>query len=474
MTIIPNLKKIFFIVMTLSFIVSCNDKSGSKDKKETSEKPEPPPPQTVLDVSKPQDRALLGKSFQIHFKISEAKQLQEQFIAEMITFAHPLQKTNPTFAQKHGIPIQNLKSKKALKVHFAVTAQAESKKVYTLKNYELFYEDFKHTSTPKSLVKVKIENKIENVKLWKRQSELTLDSAFFKQNEDKIMDVTDTKPLVLYVKIDNQLSNGIQVLLQPRSQPYLTVKAGDCSQIVASDQTELEGFLQRTCVEAHGYKIPILIENKDKERSAAKIPHIKKIFKFYLDFFPKEITKTLQENQATLAFFYDQDWSDRQEEDHNSSAARYLVYQNLFATETMPHLPNGTRDAGFEEILHLIHDYGIMLYAMKNPSSKWAQFQRELEALMEKAIRKGVFYPNKKEPNGNADLDAESYDQEYLAYSLQAYYDFNYVDYVAPELNSGNYDELKKHDPDMVQFMEKYFPTRKNAKKAFPNYPLPK
>ncbi len=470
-----KLKKHFFAVSLLIFIVSCNGKSGDSSDSEKDDSAEPNSPQTpkkVLDVSQPADRALLGKSFQINFKISSAKTLAGMSAADIVTFAHPLQKNNPTFAQQHGIPTQNFKTRNTLDVQFSVTSRAESGQFYTLKNYDIFYEDFKNTSTPLNLASAKIENKIENVKLWKRQSGVTFSSAFFSQNTGKMMDRANGRPLIFYVKIDNQLSNGMQILNLPRTNPYLTVNTGDCSRIENSDQVELEGFLQRTCVEAHGYKIPILIEDKDKERSADKIPHIRKIFKFYLDFFPKEITETIAENQATLALFYDDDWTDRQEEDHNNSAEKHLVFQDLSAAESMPHLPKGERDASFEEILHLVHDYGIMANAVKNPSSKWAGFQKELEALMTQAIQNGAFYPNQKDPAGDAELDAESYDQEYLAYSLQAYYDFNYKGYVAPELNSGNYDELKNNDPDMVKFMEKYFPKRQDAKRLFPGYPL--
>ena len=98
--------------------------------------------------------------------------------------------------------------------------------------------------------------------------------------------------------------------------------------------------------------------------------------------------------------------------------------------------------------------------------------QKELDELNEKAILSGSYFPNGQDSTiVEADLDAESYDQEYLAYSLYAYYDLNFKGYNAQELSSATFAELQANDPEMVKFMEQYFPTRAALKAKFPGYP---
>ena len=98
--------------------------------------------------------------------------------------------------------------------------------------------------------------------------------------------------------------------------------------------------------------------------------------------------------------------------------------------------------------------------------------QKELDELNEKAILAGSYFPNGKDSTiVEADLDAESYDQEYLAYSLYAYYDLNHKGYIAQELSSATFTELQANDPAMVKFMEQYFPKRVAFKAKFPGYP---
>lgn len=281
----------------------------------------------------------------------------------------------------------------------------------------------------------------------------------------------------LYVRVANVLSNGIQFVPVMASGSYKTVQKSDCSKITtASTELQSAGIAQQTCVDSHGYKLPILIEDKTQQNSEAKVAHVRSILKFYLDNMPKEIAQTMVATKATMAFFYDREWKERPVADNLEENYRF---QDLFATETTtvttsedkPELDK-KRDAAFEEIIHLVHDYGIMAYAVAHPTSKWAQLQKELDELTEKAIRSGNYFPNGKDATiTEAELDAESYDQEYLAYSLYAYYDLNHKGYKASELKSATYNELKQNDPAMVAFMDKYFPARSKLKAAFPGYP---
>lgn len=187
------------------------------------------------------------------------------------------------------------------------------------------------------------------------------------------------------------------------------------------------------------------------------------------------MTKAIYDSKAAMAFLSDEHW-ERRVGDFLEENYRF---QDLFATETTDTTTGENkpdlamkRDAAFEEIIHFVHDYGVMNLAVQSPSSKWGVMQKELDELNEKAILSGSYFPNGQDSTiVEADLDAESYDQEYLAYSLYAYYDLNFKGYNAQELSSATFAELQANDPAMVKFMEQYFPTRAALKAKFPGYP---
>ncbi len=312
---------------------------------------------------------------------------------------------------------------------------------------------------------------------------MTINKQFILDATGVKFNIDQMRPMNLYVRVGNTLSNGIQFVpsfAQSNSETFGRVSTNDCS-VISNTTGDLlaKGIKQRTCVEAHGYKIPLLIEDKTVNNSEAKVAHFKNIMQYYLDSFPAQVTKAIYDSKAAMAFFYDEDWADGPNRDAGEYLDENYRFQDLFATETTDTTTGENkpdlamkRDAAFEEIIHFVHDYGVMNLAVQSPSSKWGVMQKELDELNEKAILAGSYFPNGQDSTiVEADLDAESYDQEYLAYSLYAYYDLNFKGYNAQELSSATFAELQANDPEMVKFMEQYFPTRAALKAKFPGYP---
>lgn len=437
-------------------------------------------PTSSIDASSAISVAKLGNNYSLSLAVTSIKPLSDSnFSIDTTVYSDP-RLSSGSFAQVHGIVGRNYKTLADAELTFSVTATTAAGKSYPVTNYNLYYENFASTTTPAGLAIAKVENNINNVILWENKDSLTINKNFVTLNNGKTYSITQKRPMNLYVRIADKLSNGIQILPTiPDAATYSVVDTSGMNCSTISDTTgtlNTKGIKHQTCVEAHGYKIPLLIEDKARENSEAKVEHVKKVMKYYLDHFPAEITKAILDSKATMAFFYDADWSDRTGGEYLSEAYRF---QDLFATETTttdvtenkPGLAT-KRDAAFEEIIHFVHDYGVMHLAVTSPSSKWAQLQKELDQLNEKAIRSGNYYPNGMNANiVEADLDAESYDQEYLAYSLYAYYDLNYKTYTAQELKSATYAQLQANDAEVVSFMNKYFPSRTAVKANFPGYP---
>ena len=434
----------------------------------------------VIDASSASSVVSLGNNFSLQFSVESIKNGADKNVNVDITQYGNNLKSSGSFAQVHGIPERNYKTQNDADITFKVTATNSSGKTYDVENFNIYYENFNSTTTPEKLAVAKVENNIKNIILWKKADTVTINKQFIIDSTGDKFNIDQMRPMNLYVRVGNTLSNAIQFVpsfAQSASKTFARVPTSDCS--VISDTTGdllTNGIKQRSCVEAHGYKIPLLIEDKTQNGGTAKVAHVKKIMQYYLDNFPAEVTKAIYDSKAAMAFFYDDDWANRGAGDYLDENYRF---QDLFATETTDTTAGENkpglvtkRDAAFEEIIHFVHDYGVMNLAVKSPSSKWGVMQKELDELNEKAILVGSYFPNGKDSTiVEADLDAESYDQEYLAYSLYAYYDVNYKGYSAQELSSATFTELQKNDPAMVKFMEKYFPTRANLKAKFPGYP---
>lgn len=437
----------------------------------------------VIDASSAKSVVSLGSNYSLQFSVKSIATGTDKNVNIDITQYGNTQKASGSFAQVHGIPERNYKTQSDADITFSVTATNSAGKTFDVENFSIYYENFNSTSTLEKLAIAEVENNINNVVRWKQADTVTINKQFITDSTGVKFNIDQMRPMNLYVRVGNTLSNGIQFVpsfAQSASETFARVPTSDCSVIINTTGDLLaNGIKQRTCVEAHGYKIPLLIEDQSINNGSAKVAHVKSIMQYYLDSFPAEVTKAIYDSKATMGFFYDEDWADGPNRDAGEYLDENHRFQDLFATETTDSTKGENkpdlvtqRDAAFEEIIHFVHDYGVMNLAVQSSSSKWATMQKELDELNEKAILTGSYFPNGKDSTiVEADLDAESYDQEYLAYSLYAYYDLNHKGYSADELSSATFTELQANDPAMVKFMEKYFPTRANLKAKFPGYP---
>ncbi|MEZ8794653.1 hypothetical protein AB6D86_22555 [Vibrio splendidus] len=433
----------------------------------------------VIDASSATSVVSLGSNYSLHFSVKSLAAGTDKNVNIDITQYGNNLKSSGSFAQVHGVPERNYKTQSDADITFSVTATNSAGKTFNVENFDIYYENFNATKTLAKLAIAKVENDINNVIRWKKSDTVTINKPFILDNIGVKFNIDQMRPMNLYVRVGNTLSNGIQFVpsfAQSASETFSRVPTADCS-VISNTTGELltNGIKQRTCVEAHGYKIPLLIEDKSANNSEAKVAHVKNIMEYYLDSFPAEVTKAIYDSKAAMAFLSDQNW-DKRVGDFLEENYRF---QDLFTTETTdtttgenkPDLVT-QRDAAFEEIIHFVHDYGVMNLAVQSSSSKWATMQKELDVLNEKAILAGSYFPNGKDSTKDeADLDAESYDQEYLAYSLYAYYDLNHKGYSADELSSATFTELQANDPAMIKFMEQHFPKRVAFKAKFPGYP---
>ena len=170
---------------------------------------------------------------------------------------------------------------------------------------------------------------------------MTINKQFILDNIGVKFNIDQMRPMNLYVRVGNTLSNGIQFVpsfAQSASETFSRVPTADCS-VISNTTGELltNGIKQQTCVEAHGYKIPLLIEDKSENNSEAKVAHVKNIMEYYLDSFPAEVTKAIYDSKADHGILLQiKDWSDRDGGDFLDENYRF---QDLFATEDHRHVP---------------------------------------------------------------------------------------------------------------------------------------
>lgn len=432
---------------------------GSKPTTPTTPPTTPPSSGNVIDLHNAADVKKLGNNYTIQLLIERLSQTSAQksernrLSINAVVFAKPiLPNLSQSFAQYHGAPIMNFKTQGAAKIHLTAKAMVNGKE-YDLKNFDLVHQQTNAWHNP-DLSIFKVENDINTVSSWQTSPTFVFNSALLNQH-DKI-DMENGLPMNVYVKVNNTLSNGIQLYgEQPEGAPaYQSIRVNNS----CTKPAYLADFGSYTCANVHGYSIPVLVEDNSTPELKANEIRVQKTVEFLIQHFPKVIAQNIYENDAAMVFFKELDgWDERPA---GEFANENLRFQDLGHDETNP-ADKTRRDASFEEIIHFVHDYGIMSEAVKSPGSTWHKMQAELDRLTLQSILVGHYFPNGKDPLTNdPSLDAESYDQEYLAYSMYAYYDLNPAGYVSPEFGAATYQELKQKEPEMVTFFETYFPTR--------------
>ena len=358
----------------------------------------------VIDASSASSVVNLGSNYSLQFSVKSIAAGTDKNVNIDITQYGNTQKASGNFAQVHGIPERNYKTQNDADITFSVTATNSAGKTFSVENFDIYYENFNSTTTPEMLAIAEVENNINNIIRWKKADTVTINKQFIIDNSGIKFNIDQMRPMNLYVRVGNTLSNGIQFVpyfAQSNSEVFARVPTNDCS-VISNTTGDLlaNGIKQRTCVEAHGYKIPLLIEDKSINNGEAKVAHVKNIMQYYLDSFPAEVTKAIYDSKAAMAFLSDGNW-DKRVGDFLDENYRF---QDLFATETTDTTAGENkldlvtqRDAAFEEIIHFVHDYGVMNLAVQSSSSKWAEMQKELDELNEKAILAGSYFPNGKD-----------------------------------------------------------------------------
>jgi len=114
----------------------------------------------------------------------------------------------------------------------------------------------------------------------------------------------------------------------------------------------------------------------------------------------KEIIANSMANKRSAMVF----WDTEQQYENNMSKLLLSGYnlQDLYATESL----GSERDASYEEILHLVHNYGI--------APTLFEFQSKLQKANDDAISKGLWNPS-------SDLPKADYDDEYFAALMDCY-----------------------------------------------------
>jgi len=187
-----------------------------------------------------------------------------------------------------------------------------------------------------------------------------------------------------------------------------------------------------------------------------KLMRAREILRMYLSPVPNSeygsykffVANSMADRNAALFFF------DTQDSYESSSSKLQFVpfnWQDLYATESIlpgssSYIYNEPRDATFEEILHMVQDFGI--------TPMMPLYQKEISLAAEKAVRSNVYNPP-------SDLPQADHDQEYLASVWDVYRDA--WRYTAPPAQYGEYlyntrESLKQKDPDGYGLITRFLP----------------
>ena len=120
------------------------------------------------------------------------------------------------------------------------------------------------------------------------------------------------------------------------------------------------------------------------------------------------------------------------------------------------------RDATFEEILHLVHDYGIGVDGSNSQPGAAPDFQREIREVQQNALQNKIWAAGPEQADWIEELTQEnSLSQEYLASLIDVYYGL----WGAWEGNSGMYDiyvakeraDIRTKDPKGQKLLKNKF-----------------
>ena len=264
-------------------------------------------------------------------------------------------------------------------------------------------------------------------------------------------------------------SDSVVIVPSPTSTPgqaealFITGVPAELSAIYSSEL----GFNRYTKVTApNGLPIHLIAQN---ELTNNQIVRCRSILQHYLTNFPgstygsdkSEVANKMALNGATLMLLNGQD--------DGTNPALELDGQTLFANEIQVeggdwyiHQNYDNRDAAMEEILHLVHDYGIGVDQNPEFIGALPEYQSQIRMAQVDTQASGVW--GQGDPAWIEELTAEnSLSQEYLASVVDAYYGLWGAEQEYPETSMWDIylpkdrAEMTTEDPQGLVLMEEFF-----------------
>lgn len=210
-------------------------------------------------------------------------------------------------------------------------------------------------------------------------------------------------------------------------------------------------------LDVNGVKIYAVSQVTDKQ-----LNYVGNVLKDLLNKDGTGILANMVKNGAAMTMFANAEQRDSAAGQKVFESAPNRMLQDLQADEIIPPGTATTRDATVEEVTHLIHNSGI---TAANPAA-----QKELDAATQKAIKAGLYHPEKI-----TGLPKQDYDDEYLAAGVEAYYGVTHKDNAAAGIyKPSNKNELKSMDPELFKIIEKLFPATIPSAQGTANKDTPK
>lgn len=181
--------------------------------------------------------------------------------------------------------------------------------------------------------------------------------------------------------------------------------------------------------------------------SDAQMKYARKIFNSYFttngelySSSAKTIIANSMGNKRTALVFFDT--QEQYEANIGKVSSIGFNVQDLYASES---LNSGNRDASYEEILHLVHNYGI--------APTLFEFQHRLQQANDNAIANGIWTPW-------GDLPKADYEDEYFAGLMDTY--LNLWKGTGSSFGGGSYlpsskEEMKTRDPNGYKLIRDLF-----------------
>jgi len=215
----------------------------------------------------------------------------------------------------------------------------------------------------------------------------------------------------------------------------------------------------------------------EKEISNEQLVHARGVLGFFIEDVPgseygadkSAIANKMADNNATLIMMKGHDGEfDR----YDSDVWREIDGQALYEDETVTtgsdwyvnNVYEGHRDASFEEILHLVHDYGIGVDVEWAPEGAAPEYQAQIREALDNALYdEGLWAQDERFADWVEEIREEgSLTQEYLASVIDSYYGLWGAFTERPGGMWGGYiaktrEEIAEKDPRGYALMEMFF-----------------